>query len=148
MHNYPEITIYKNFSELRRLVDLDRGEAKEEIHRLAEKRKEIDRLADGIIKELNGFESEFKWECKSKINLDYYESKIENMSTKLNKYKNFLNSVGSSDEHRNNSSKEISKAIDALRNEINEYARKENSMDLEVEDIFGKLLVSRNKLFF
>ena len=148
IHNDPENTIKKKFSELRRLVDLDRGEAK----------KEIDRLADSIINKLNAFESEFKWECKSKTNLDYYKSMIENMSTKLNEYKNCLNSIRSSDQHQNESSKEISKTIDILDNEIKEYEKRLFNYKtieyepiesiMELEDMFGKLLVSRNKLFF
>lgn len=147
MHKDPENTIYNKFSELRRLVDLDRENAKQE----------IDRLADKIINELNAFESQFKLECKSKSNLDYYESVIENMSTKLNEYEKCLNTVGCSDEHRNEFSKEISKTIDVLENELNAYENKlfkyqtieykpiENVIDLE--DIFGELLVSRNKYF-
>ena len=83
---------------------------------------------------------------------------IENMSTKLNEYKNCLNSIRSSDQHQNESSKEISKTIDILDNEIKEYEKRLFNYKtieyepiesiMELEDMFGKLLVSRNKLFF
>ena len=148
MHNDPENTICNKLSELRRLVDLDRDEAKQE----------IDRLADGIVNELNAFESEFKLESKPKTNSDDYESINEKMSKKLSDYEKCLNSLGYSDEHRNNSSKEISKAIDVLNNEIKEYENilfKYKTIEYEpiknvinFNNIFGKLLVNRNKLFF
>ena len=53
--------------ELKRQVDLNREELK----------SQIDKLADGLIKQLESFEAEFKSEYKEKVDLEHYKGLIE-----------------------------------------------------------------------
>ena len=142
MHNDPENIIYDKLSELRRLVDLDRENAK----------LEIDKLADALIKKLVSYEIEFKSECKSKKNMDYYTKLIKSMNSKLNEYEKCLKSLRNSDKDKNEKSEEIKEEIRVLDCEISDYENKlfnYKSITYEpvkngqkFENNFGKLVVS------
>jgi len=146
LHNDPENFIYNKFNELKRLVDLDRENAK----------VEIDKEADEIIQKLDSYEKEFKRECKSVVNLEYYGILIYNMRVDLNDYEKFFKSLKSTDDERENKSEEIEEMIIVLESEIKEFENKlmknktieYDPMQTKISDIFGKLTVSEIKYLY
>ena len=142
MHKDQENAVYVKFSELRRLVDLDRENAKQE----------IDNISDGLISELNAFESDFRATCKSKAYTDYYEKLIESMNRKLSKYEKCFNSLIATSENRSRTNTAIKKDIEVVDCVINEYENKfyknksieyDPSKNISVlRASFGKIVVS------
>jgi hypothetical protein len=146
LHTDPENFIYNKFNELKRLVDLDRENAK----------VEIDKIADEIIQKLDSNEKELKGECKSVANLEYYGILIYNMRVDLNDYEKFFKSLKSTDDERENKSEEIEEMIIVLESEIKEFENKlmknktieYDPMQTKISDIFGKLTVSEIKYLY
>ena len=105
---------------------------------------------------MNSCESECKSECKSKENLDSFNELIENMNNQLNEYEKCLKSMRINDEAKQSKSKEIKEAIHILENEISDYESKlfqNRTLTYEpmknfsqIEKIFGKILVRKNKI--
>ena len=140
MSKNAENTVHKKFSELRRLVDLDRENAKQE----------IDRIADCQIKELDAFENQFRSTCKSKVYLDYYDKLIQVLNVRLNEYERCLNSLRSTDADRTRTSNAIKNVLDREINDFENELFKYKSIEYErmgnissLGNDFGKLLVSR-----
>ena len=135
-----ENTVHEKFSELRRLVDLDKDNAK----------IEIDRIAACQIKELDAFENQFRSTCKSKVYLDYYDKLIEVLNVRSNEYERCLNSLRSTDADRTRTGNEIKKILDREINDFENELFKYKSIEYEpmgniksLRNDFGKLLVSR-----
>ena len=114
---------------------------------------EIDKIADEIIQKLDSFEKEFKSECKSAGNFEYYGKLIENIKVGLTDHEKFFKSSRITDHERENKSKETQQAIIVLEKEIKEYENKlmknknikYDPMQIKISNIFGKLIVSEIK---
>ena len=140
LHSDPELFIYNNFNELKRLVDLDRENAK----------VEIDKIADEIIQKLDSNEKELKSECKSTGDFEYYGKLIANLKADLTDHEKFFKSLIITDHERENKSEEIEQTIIVLESEIKEYENKlmknktieYDPMQTKISTIFGKLIVS------
>jgi hypothetical protein len=77
----PENVIYEEIKELKRRVDLDKEQLK----------SHIDTLANGLIQQLESYESRFKAEYKANVDFDYYNDLVESSKKQLAEYENCLN---------------------------------------------------------
>ena len=140
MHSDQENFIYNKLNELKRLVELDRVNAK----------VEIDKIADEIIQKLDSFEKEFKSECNSAGNFEYYGKLITKMKANLTDHEKLFKSLKSTEHERQKKSKEIEQAVIDLEKEKKEYENKllkyksinYDPMQTKISNIFGKLIVS------
>jgi hypothetical protein len=135
----PENFIYEEISELKRQVDLDRERLK----------KEIDDLADDLIKQLESYEKKFKEEYKSNIDFSHYNDLVQQSEKDLLEYENMLNLFSTKNETREEKYYECEDVINVLQPNIMEAKRKlfsnlsikyENSKE-NIKDLFGKLIV-------
>ena len=133
----PENIIYEEINELKRQVDLDRENLK----------GEIDSLADGIIQQLESYETRFKAEYKENIHLENYNALVQSSRKQLNEYEQCLNLFSTTSEERNEKSLQIEKITVDLQPKITQLKqslfsnisltyRSSNSKDL-----FGKLII-------
>jgi hypothetical protein len=137
MNKEPDHFINNKFSELRRLVDLDREKAK----------TEIDTLADDMINELDSCEKELKSDCKSNPNAEYYTSLIKDMRSRSDDYEKFLKSLRHSIKDREKKSADVKQLVLNLDLEIEEFGNKllknkvirYEPMRDEINNIFGQL---------
>ena len=135
INNDPENLIHEKISELKRQVDLDR--------------EKINVFADSLIKKLDSYEIEFKKECKSSTNLEYYGQLVEKMKIQLNEYEKYFKSLNNTPEDTKKKNKEIEDAITNLDKEIKEYENKllknksitYDPMKSDHVNVFGKLIV-------
>ena len=72
----PQNCIYEEMSELKRQVDLEKESLK----------SEIDKLADGLIQQLETYEDRFKSEYKTKVDFDCYNNLVESSKKQLAEY--------------------------------------------------------------
>ena len=136
----PENAIYEKFSELKRQVDLEREQTK----------LQIDRLADDIIEKLVTFEKEFKSNCKTKSAPADYTDLINESKKQLEENEKFMNLFSIENSDREEKSIEIKKIIQNLEWNRNKLEKslfcnksfKYKKSSLNVEDYFGKLIVS------
>ena len=108
--NDPESVIYDEISELKRQVDINREELK----------GQIDKLADGLIQQLESFEAEFKSEYKEKVDLEHYKSLIETSKKQLEQYEKHLSLFSSKTEDKDERSKASESIINDLQSKIKE----------------------------
>jgi len=131
---------------LKRLVDLDRENAK----------VEIDKIADEIIQKLDSYENELKSACKSSANFEYYGKLIANIKADLADHEKFFRSLKNINDDRDDKSEEVEQTIIVLEKEIKEYENKllkyktikYDQMQTKISDIFGKLIVSEIKYLY
>ena len=142
--NEPENFIYEEFNELKRQVDLDREKSK----------NEIDRLADGLIEQLEAFEKQFKTEYKTKVDMKHFSSLMEASKQQLAEYEKFLYLLSTKAEERDKQRKQSEIVINNLIPEINELKRNLFSnklitykpMEKKIQDLYGKFII-KVKLF-
>jgi hypothetical protein len=135
----PENVIYQEISELKRLVDLDRENLK----------IEIDKLADGIIQELESYEKKFKTEYKANINFEHYNGLVESSRKQLNEYEKCLNLFSTKNQERDEKFNQCEKIMKIVEPRIIEAKNKLFSnisikfkpMDNHGKDLFGKLII-------
>ena len=136
----PANFVYEAFSEFKRQVDLDRENCK----------AKIDDLANEMIKKLETFEKEFKNGSKIKLNSKHYYDLINESEKQLEENERFFSLFSKNHLDREKKSIEVKKILQNL-----EWKRKKLEKDLlcnksfkykksslNVEDYFGKLIVS------
>ena len=141
----PENHIFEEISELKRQVDLDRERLK----------SEIDSLADGLIKQLESYEQQFKTEYKTNIDLEHYNNLLESSKKQLANYEHCLTLFSSKNQERYKSRIESENIIKQLKRKIKKfkekllsnlsikYEPKQNEMD----DMFGTFIIKVSSLF-
>ena len=141
----PEYHIFEEISELKRQVDLDRERLK----------SEIDSLADGLIKQLESYEQQFKTEYKTNIDLEHYNNLLESSKKQLANYEHCLTLFSSKNQERYKSRIESENIIKQLKRKIKKfkekllsnlsikYEPKQNEMD----DMFGTFIIKVSSLF-
>ena len=135
INNDPENLIHEKISELKRQVDLDR--------------EKINLLADSLIKKLDSYENEFKNDCKTSSNLEFYGQLVDKMKTQLNEYEKYFKSLNNTAEDIKNKNKEVEDAISNFGEEIKKYENKlfknkrinYEPMKGDFVNVFGKLTV-------
>jgi WD40 repeat protein len=140
--NDPDNVIYESISELKRQVDLDREQLKEE----------IDKQANEIIKKLESLEIEFKRESKTKVNLKevFDDDFKKSLNNQLREYEKTLNSIAKTNEERENKRLEIEESLEILESKLNEFEKrlfsnktiKYEPFTKNIDDMFGKLVVN------
>ena len=137
--NEPESFIYEEINEVKRQVDLDREKTK----------SEIDKLADGLIQQLETFEKQFKEEYKANVDMKHYTSLVEASKQQFNEYEKFLSLLSTKPEERDEQSKQSEITINNLQYNIRELKRNLFSnklftykpMEKKIQDLFGKLVL-------
>ena len=135
----PENIIYEEIAELKRQVDLDRERSK----------SEIDSLADDFIQQLETYETRFKAEYKTNINLENYNALVQSSRKQLNEYEQCLNFFSTTSEERNEKSLQIEKITADLQPKITQLKQSlfsnlsitYNPIPSNTKDLFGKLIV-------
>jgi hypothetical protein len=138
--NDPENLIYEKFSEIKRQVDLDREKTK----------SQIDDLANEIIEKLDGYEKEFRSDCKDKLNLNNYNDLISESKKQLDENSKYINLFSIENSDREEKSLEANKLITNLQSNRNILDKdlfckktfKYKESYLRVVDFFGRLIVS------
>ena len=136
---YPENIIYEKIGDLKLKVDLEREEMK----------NEIDKLAVGLIQQLETFENNFKAEYKTHIDLEHYNGLFELSRKQLEEYEKCLDLFSSKKEERDEKSRHVEQLVNKLRSDI---AEAENSLfanrsitykpsGIASRDLFGQLLI-------
>jgi hypothetical protein len=136
----PENYIYEEMNEIKRQVDLDRESLK----------SEIDKLADGLIRELETCERNFKRDYKININLEDYSALVESSKKQLSECEKFFYLFSTKNEDREEKRNESQKIILQLQPKIKEFKEnlfsnlviKYKPMQSKNEDLFGKLKIS------
>jgi hypothetical protein len=135
----PENVIYEKIGELKLKVDIEREEMK----------IEIDKLAVGLIQQLETFENNFKAEYKTHIDLERYKGLVELSRKQLGEYEKCLDLFSSKKEERDEKSRHVEQLVNKLRSDI---AEAENSLfsnrsikykpsGIASRDLFGQLLI-------
>ena len=135
----PENVIYEKIGELKLKVDLEREEMK----------IEIDKLADGLIQQLETFENNFKAGCRTNIDLEHYNGLVKLSRKQLGEYEKCLELFSSKKEERDEKSRQAEKLVNKLRLEIKEAETKlfanrsitYKPSGIASRDLFGKLLI-------
>ena len=135
----PENVIYEKIGELKLKVDLEREE----------KKNEIDKLADGLIQQLETLENNFKAGCKTNIDLERYNGLVVLSKKQLGEYEKCLDSFSSKKEERDEKSRKVEKLVNKLRLEIAEAGNNffancsitYKPSGIASRDLFGQLLV-------
>jgi vacuolar-type H+-ATPase subunit I/STV1 len=142
----PENIIFKEINELKMQVNLDRIKLK----------SEIDSLADGLIQQLESYETRFKAEYKTEIHLENYNELVKSSRKQLNEYEHCLNLFSTTSEERNEKSSQIERITVDLQPKITELKQNLFSntsltympMDKlykqtqsKLESFFGKLII-------
>jgi len=135
----PENFIYEEISELKRQVDLDREQLK----------NQIDELADDLIKQLDSYEKMLRTDYKSNIDFSHYNDLVQQSEKELLEYKNMLNLFSTPNETREEKYYECEDIINVLQQSIMETKRKLHSnlsikyepSEENIKYIFGKLIV-------
>ena len=133
----PENIIYEEIAELKRQVDLDRERLK----------SEIDELANDIIQQLESYETRFKAEYKTNVDLEHFNALIETSKKQLEEYEKSLNKFSTTYKARKEKSLQSENITIDLQPKITELKqnlfsntslayRPSNSKDL-----FGKLII-------
>jgi len=141
--NNPELIIKDYFDELKRQVDLDRETIK----------NHIDTRANTFIDELSSHEETLKLECKSKIDLDFYNQLMNGVEADLDKHDKCLNSFANEKWER--MCNDIIEKIEFLKSEINEIELKllanksitYEPMNPNIQDYFGRVVVGEFIIF-
>ena len=138
IHRDPYSIIHKKFLELRNQVDLDRGKVK----------LEVDKLADGLIKDLNESEEILKYESRSFENHNDDEL-MKNIYNQLTDYEKSLTIFN--DSERKNKIEGIKMSVSLLENVIDIYEKnlfknylikhEPSQIDI-IKSNFGKLIKS------
>ena len=137
--NEPENFIYEEINELKRQVDLDREKTK----------SEIDRLANGLIEQLETFEKQFKEEYKANVDMKHYISLSETSKQQLAEYEEFLSLLSTKPEERDEQSKQSETTVKNLKSKIKElkgnlFSNKlftYKPMEKKIQDLYGKLVI-------
>ena len=143
--NDPDSFIYKEISELKRKVDLDRENLK----------SEIDRLSNGLIQQLESFDNRFKTEYKTNVDFGHYNTLIELSRKQLEEFENCLNLFSSRYKEKMKKSKQSEKVIKILQPEIAELKKQlfsNLSLSYEpfkenMEDLYGQIIIKVSKKF-
>ena len=144
--NDPENYIDAEINELKRQVDLDRERLK----------SEMDKLADGLIHQLESFGNRFKTEYKTNVDLEHYNSFVVSSKKQLEEYQKFLGLLSVGNEERDEKSKENEKLIVNLKLKANELKKKlflnesisYNPIKNHINKIFGKLVINVSFHYF
>ena len=110
---------------------------------------EIDKLADGLIQQLETFEKKIKAECKTNIDLERYKGLVELSRKQLGEFEKCLDLFSSKKEERDEKSRHVEQLVNKLRLNIVEFEKSlfaNSSITYEPSgivsrDLFGKLLV-------
>ena len=135
----PQNYIYEEINELKRKVDLNREELK----------SQIDKLADDFIERLKSYETWFKSEYKSNVDLEYYKDLVESSKKQLAEYETCLNLFSVEIEKRDEKFKESEILIGTIQPKIKELKEKLFSnvsikyqhTEVNIENVFGKLII-------
>ena len=135
----PENTIYEEISELKRQVDLDRENLK----------NEIDSKADDLIQQLETYEKRFKAEYQTNIDLEKYNQLVKSSRKKLIEFENCLNLFSVDNKEREEKTTEIEETITILQPNIMDIKNELFSnlsisykpMGTNLNGLFGKLIV-------
>ena len=135
----PANVIYEKIGDLKLKVDLEREE----------KKNEIDKLADGLIQQLETFENNFKAGCRTNIDLEHYNGLVKLSRKQLGEYEKCLELFSSKKEERDEKSRQAEKLVNKLRLEIKEAETKlfanrsitYKPSGIASRDLFGKLLI-------
>ena len=140
--NDPENEIYDTFSELKRLIDLDRESLK----------SQIDKLANGMIDKLEKYEAELKSRSKKKYIFNEYDQLAKSAKEHLTEYEKCLNKFSTKKEDRDGRSKDAEELITTLESKLTEFKIKlfNDSTFMfspmkeinNLEDLFGKLTIN------
>ena len=139
--NDPENVIHDTFSELKRLIDLDRESLK----------SQIDKLANGMIEKLKEYEAEFKNRCKIKDVFEEFNDLVISSKEKLTEYEKCLSKFSIKKEERDEKSKEAEELIANLNSKLPEFKiklfkdttfRYDPMNEIKnFEELFGKLKI-------
>ena len=135
----PENIIYEQISELKRQVDLDRERIK----------SEIDTLADGFIQQLESHGKRFKTEYKANKFFAFYNDLIELSKKRLAEYEQCLSLFSVDNKKRGEKCKQNERLVEELQFQLRELKEtfcsnvsiKYKKKDINVEEIFGKLII-------
>ena len=140
VENDPNSIIYESISELKRQVDLDREQLKQN----------IDKQADEIIKKLESFEIEFKRESKTRVKEVFDDDFKKSLSNQLLEYEKSLISIAKTNRERESKRLEIEETLKILQSKLNQLGTalfsnkiiKYESFTKNIDNVFGKLAVS------
>ena len=136
--NDPENYIDAEINELKRQVDLDRERLK----------SEMDKLADGLIHQLESFGNRFKTEYKTNVDLKHYNELLKSSKKQQAEYEKCLFLISIENEKREDEYKRSEKLIESLQPQLKELKEKlfSNSflsykqMDNDIKRVFGELI--------
>ena len=110
----PENIIYEEINELKRQVDLDRENLK----------SQIDKRTNDLIQQLESYETRFKTEFKTNVDLKHYNSLVESSKKQLAQYEKCLNLFSSTYKEKKETGLQSEKIIKVLQPEIAELKNK------------------------
>ena len=139
--NDPENEIYDTFSELKRLIDLDRESLK----------TQIDELANEMIDKLEVHEAELKSRSKTKDFLNGFNDLTKSAKKKLMEYEKCLNKFSIKKEERDEKSQDVEELISILQSKLAElkvellndttFSFNPKKEIKNLENLFGKLSI-------
>ena len=141
----PENIIYEEINELKRQVNLDRENLI----------SQIDKQAKDLIQQLESYETRFKTEYKTNVDLQHYNSLIQSSKKQLEEYEKCLNLFSSTYKEKKEESLQSEKIIKVLQPEIAELRNKLFSyLSLtykpfkgNMEDLYGQIIIKVSKRF-
>ena len=124
---------------MKRQVDLEKESLK----------SEIDKLADGLIQQLETYKARFKSEYKTKVDFDCYNNLVESSKKQLAEYETCLSLFSVEKEKRKEKCAETEKLIGTLKPKIEELKKslfsnlsiKLKKMGNKIENVFSKLII-------
>jgi hypothetical protein len=140
----PEYIIYEEILELKLQVDLEREKLK----------SEIDDLADDLINQLDSYRKRFMGEYQSNIQI-YYDL-VESSKKQLNEFETCLKFFSTKNNEKEEKYNECEKLMKIVEPSIKEAKNKLlsnisitfKSMDNQVKDLFGKLIIKVYLIIF